>query len=96
MDQPNDPFATALKMIEATNPQAAKTVRLWETLEILRKEPGDEQAAMALLGQLNPKYAPYVQLIRSMNGVARQNEENAAVKSEAEPFVQYNHPQEGE
>ena len=96
MDQPQDPFATALKMIEATNPEAAKKVRLVTTLRALQEAPNDGQAAMALLSQLNPKYAPYVQLIRSMNGVAKQNEEVQAVKPEEEPFVQYNHPEQGE
>lgn len=94
MDQPQDPLTTAFKMIEATNPQAAKTVRLVTAIKALSDAPGDGKAAMALLTQINPKYAPYVQLINSMNGINKQKE--AQAETEVEPYVQYNHPDQGE
>lgn len=95
MDTSGDTLLNALKMMGVTDPATAKNVRLVETLAAMKDGP-TPKAMMSLLSQINPKYAPYVAMLNSMDQLQQkaqtENEKETTSEAKQEPFVQYNHP----
>ena len=98
MNTSNDAIKQAIKLMGAFDPEAAKKMKTLETVSALSQEGPTPDILLSLLGQLNPKYAPYVTMLKTMSKMQENSQkqtETPPVQEEPrqdEPFVQYNHP----